>query len=142
MTLIFLRYLLRTNWAPLLCIISILLTSCGVWGAHTVEAYSIIGSTNVLKQCSLIWREQAFRFQRKNARVVLAFDDTCLACFFKVSLESITTPKYLTEFTSFFLGSKKDLKRLFTYQNFSNGFVKSHTFFLKLCLMHLFILIS
>ena len=82
------------------CSISILLTSSAVWGAHTVEAYAIIGSTDVLKQCSLIWREQALRFRCKNARSVIDFDNTCLTRSFQVSLESITTPKYLTEFTS------------------------------------------
>ena len=94
-------FLLSTNRAPLLCSISILLTSCVVWGAHTVEAYSIIGSTDVLIQCSLInmtWTGPQIR--HRNARAVLPFDNTCLTCSFQVSLESITAPKYLTEFTS------------------------------------------
>jgi len=126
-TLIFqVWYLLRTNRAPLLSNISILLTSCAMWRAHTVEAYSIIGSTDVLKQCSWI---RHLRFQCKNARAVLAIDNFCLTCSFQVSLKSITIPKYLTFFQWNIINVVRELERghfVYDYKKFTFWLIKFH----------------
>ena len=71
-----------------------------VWGAHILTAYSIIGRTDVLSQCSLIDREQALRLRHRKDKAALDFDSTSLIRSFQVSLESITTPRYLKNSTS------------------------------------------
>jgi len=48
----------------------------------------------------LIDHEQALRLRRRKDKAAFDFDSNCLICSFQVSLESITTPRYLTNSTS------------------------------------------
>ena len=72
-----------------------------VYGSQTVQTYSSMGLTRVIKYCALMFLGQHERFLLRKARLLLDFFVVLSTCWFYNSSSDSVTPKYFPVLTIF-----------------------------------------